>query len=329
MSSASFRAKQVAAFAAVYVIWGSTFLAIRYAIDSLPGFTMAAARFLVAGALFLAWARAQGQPWPSRRQWRDAFVIGGLLLLCGNGGVVWAEQHLASGLTALLVATEPVWVAVLLWMTSRRERPRARTVAGVLLGFAGAAVLAAPGLPDVNGDRVPLVPALVVVVAALGWAAGSLYSRRADLPRSVPQSSGMQMLAGGVLLGLAGAATGEWQGFQPSEVSAASWWALGYLMVFGSLIGFTAYSWLVRTTAPTLVATYAFVNPVVAVLLGWLLAGEPVGWRTLAASALVVVSVILVSAGHSSKASLTETPARGESEPCGCRVGPPAISETA
>lgn len=328
MSNASFRAKQIVAFAAVYLVWGSTFLAIRFAIDSLPGFTMAAARFLLAGSLFLAWARFKGQPWPTARQWREAFVIGGLLLLAGNGGVVWAEQHLATGLTALLIATEPVWVAVLLWLTSRRERPQPRTVAGVLLGFAGAAVLAAPGVPGLNGDRVPLFPALITVLAALGWAAGSLYTRRADVPRSVPQSAGLQMLAGGLLLAVAGGATGEWRSFQPSEASAASWWALAYLVVFGSLIGFTAYSWLLRTTAPTLVATYAFVNPVVAVFLGWLVAGEPVGWRTLVASLLVVVSVVLVSGGHRAASAAARASDAAE-RATACKVAPPAVSEIA
>lgn len=328
MSSASFRVKQIVAFAAVYLVWGSTFLAIRYAIDGLPGFTMAAARFLLAGSLFLGWARLKGEAWPTARQWRDAFVIGALLLLCGNGGVVWAEHHLATGLTALLIATEPVWVAVLFWLTAGRERPQPRTVAGVLLGFAGAAILAMPGVPGLNGDHVPLFPALVTVLAALAWAAGSLYGRRADQPRSVPQSAGMQMLAGGLLLAIAGGASGEWQGFHPSLAPASSWWALAYLVFFGSLIGFTAYSWLVRTTAPTLVATYAFVNPLVAVFLGWLVVGEPVGWRTLAAGALVVLSVILVSGGERAERRAAKLRA-AESERCPCEVGSPAASETA
>lgn len=291
----SFRCKQVMAFAAIYLIWGSTFLGIRYAIETLPGFTMASIRFVLAGLLFLGWAGWRGEPRPTLSQWRSAALIGAMLLLLGNGAVVWVEHRIASGLTALLIATEPVWIAVLLWLEG--ERPSPRMAAGVAVGFAGAALLSAPGLGATMA--VPLLPGCVAVMGSLSWAAGSLYGRKADLPRSIVQASGMQMVTGGLLLAVAGLLSGEWSGLDLSAASPTSWLALAFLTVFGSLVGFTAYSWLMRTTSASLVATYAFVNPLVAVFLGWLVADEPVGLRTLSAAVLVVASVILVTGSKS------------------------------
>ncbi len=291
MKPVPFRVQQVLAFAAIYLIWGSTFLGIRYAIESLPGFAMAATRFVCAGTLFLAWARWRGESWPTLSQWFSAVKLGALLLLLGNGAVVWAEHYMATGLVALLIATEPVWLVVLLGFLG--ERPTTRMTLGVFVGFAGAALLALPGLG--SSEVVPVLPALVTVAGSLAWACGSLYSRNADLPRSLSQSSGMQMLCGGLLLGVAGALSGEWQAFEIAAVTTRSWLALGFLLIFGSLIAFTAYTWLLRTTSPSLVSTYAFVNPLVAVFLGWLLVDEAVGVRTLSAGLLVVISVLLVS----------------------------------
>ena len=295
--TSSRRLKLILSFAAVYVVWGSTFLAIRYAIETLPGFTMAAMRHGVGGLIFLLWARLSGEGWPKREHWSGAFILGFLLLVCGNGGVVWAEHYVPTGLTALLVGTEPLSVALLLWLTHPRERPTARTVVGALVGFAGAALLALPGLPGA-GQPVPIGPALVVVGAAFTWAAGSLYGRKAHVPRSVVQSAGMQMVCGSVMLVAVGGFSGEWRGLDLGATSMRSWWALVYLTACGSFLGFTAYSWLVRNVAPALVATYAYVNPLVAVLLGWLLLGEPVGLRVVLAGALVITSVILVSAAE-------------------------------
>lgn len=293
----SYRLKLLLSFAATYVIWGSTFLAIRYAIDSLPGFTMAAMRHGVGGLIFLLWARFSGEGWPRREYWAGAFVLGFLLLVCGNGGVVWAEQYVPTGLTALLVGTEPLSVALLLWLTHPSEKPSARTVLGVLVGFAGAALLALPGLPGA-GQPVPIGPALVVMGAAFSWAAGSLYGRKAQVPRSVVQFVGMQMVCGAAMLFVVGGLAGEWRGLDLAATTARSWWALVYLTACGSFLGFTAYNWLVRNVAPALVATYAYVNPLVAVLLGWLLLGEPVGLRVFFAGALVITSVVLVSSAE-------------------------------
>ncbi|HEX4954867.1 MAG TPA: EamA family transporter [Thermoanaerobaculia bacterium] len=292
--SAAFRLKQVLAFAAVYVIWGSTFLAIRIAIETLPGFTMAAVRFLAVATLLLVWARLRGESAPSLRQWGAAALVGGLLFAGGNGAVVWAEQHVASGLVALLVATEPLWVVIVLALTSRTERPRPLAVVGMLFGFSGAALLAAPG---VEGTIQHLPSVIVVVLGSLAWACGSLAARSGNLPRSILLSSGMQMLAGGLILTVMGALAGEWGQVSLAEVSARSLAALAYLIFVGALIGFLAYNFLVRTTAPTLVATYAFVNPMVAVFLGWWLADEQVSSATLVAALLIIVSVVLVTWG--------------------------------
>lgn len=290
----SVRLRQFAAFAAVYVIWGSTYLAIRLAIETLPGFLMSGWRFLTAGTILYLWARWRGAPRPELRYWKSAFIIGGLLLLGGNGSVVWAEQYIPSGLAALLVGTEPLWVVILLWLWPGGERPKPMVVAGLILGFCGAAVLAAPE-KGLDGGPFYYMAIAAVLFACLTWASGSLYARRAEMARSPAMATAMQMLAGGLLLLLTGLFLGETKGFDVQAVSTTSWLALAYLTVLGSLVAFSAYSWLVRNTAPTLVATYAYVNPVVAVFLGWLLVDEPVGWRTLFAAVLIVSSVVLVS----------------------------------
>ena len=293
-SHTAFRAKQAAAFLAVYVIWGSTYLAIRFAIESLPGFLMAGGRFLTAGALLYFWARLRGAPNPTLAQWRSAFIIGGLLLLCGNGSVVWAEQHIPSGLAALLVGTEPLWIVVLLWVWPSGERPKLRTVFGLILGFCGAALLAVPEEGLAGGSMHTLAIA-AMLFACITWAAGSLYARTSEAPKSPIMNTASQMLAGGFLLLIVSSLLGEPFSFNPAQTTPNSWFALLYLIVFGSIIAFSAYSWLVRTTAPTLVATYAYVNPVVAVFLGWLLANEPVTWKTIAASVLIISAVLIVS----------------------------------
>lgn len=294
----------LAAFAAVYLIWGSTYLAIKYAIETLPPFLMAGTRFLVAGALLYAWARWRGQKSaddeaaerPRPAQWRAAVIVGGLLLLCGNGGVVWAERYIASGLAALLVATEPLWIVLLNWTRPGGVRPNAKVALGLLTGFAGMLLLVGPGL---NGSSdsggVNLFGAGLVVAAAFAWAAGSLYSLRAPAHRSALVASGMQMLAGGTLLMIASLLAGEWTRFDLNRASARSVIALLYLVVFGSIIAFTAYGWLLRTVTPARVATYAYVNPIVAVVLGWALASEPLTGRTLLAAGVIVASVALIT----------------------------------
>jgi drug/metabolite transporter (DMT)-like permease len=290
------RASIVLAFAAVYIIWGSTYLGIRYAIQTLPGFLMAGTRFFIAGAILFTWAKLHGGRVESLAQWRRAFVIGALLLLCGNGGVTWAEKYIASGLAALLVATEPLWVVLLNW-SATHKRPNAKVLLGVVIGLVGVALLVGGGGLS-NGQPVSalsLAGVAVVVLAGLAWAGGSVYAARRPIIASTSMASGMQMMAGGGLLLLLALVTGD---FKRLNLGAASWVSLGafgYLLIFGSLVGFTAYSWLLNHVTTARAATYAYVNPVVAVLLGWFFAHEPLTLRMLSAAAVIVGSVVLIT----------------------------------
>lgn len=294
------RALIVVAFLCIYLIWGSTYLAIKYAIVTLPPFFMAGTRFLVAGAVLFAWGSlrgrgAGGRTRPSLAQWRGALIIGGLLLLCGNGGVTWAERYIASGLAALLVATEPLWVVILNWM-SGGSRPNGKVVLGLLTGLAGVALLVSGGLSGSSASAgMSLVGAGVVIAAGFAWAAGSVYSIRRPIKASTLRASGMQMLAGGTLLALLGVITGEYRRVDFHQLSWVSIGALLYLIVFGSIVAFTAYSWLLKTVTPARAATYAYVNPVVAVLLGWAIASEPLTARTLIAAGVIIASVALIT----------------------------------
>jgi drug/metabolite transporter (DMT)-like permease len=294
----------VLAFAAVYVLWGSTYLAIRLAIETLPPFLMTGTRFTAAGLILFTWAVLKGERFiPPLSQWRTAFIVGGLLLLGGNGGVTWAEKYIASGLAALLVATEPLWVVILNWAASR-IRPNSKVLLGVLIGLAGVALLVSDGLGRANGGSwFTLVAGAVVLIAAFCWAAGSVYSSHQPIKVSTLMAAGMQMIAGGSLLLLLAVVHGD---FQQLSLSHASWTSIGaffYLLVFGSLVGFTAYSWLLNNVTTARAATYAYVNPVVAVFLGWLIAGEPLTSRMLSAAAVIIASVILITTFGSDRRS--------------------------
>lgn len=286
----------ILAFAAVYVLWGSTYLAIRYAIETLPPFLMAATRFLIAGAILFGWATLNGERIRyALSQWPKALVIGGLLLLCGNGGVTWAEKYIATGLAALLVATEPLWVVILNWGLSGK-RPHEKVLLGVLIGLAGVALLVSDGLTSVGaGSQMNLVSAVVVLLAAFCWAAGSVFANRSPIKASTSMASGMQMLGGGLLLLVVAVIVGDFNRFNLVNASWRSLGAVCYLVVFGSLVGFTAYSWLLRNVTPARAATYAYVNPVVAVFLGWFLAGEPITSRMLLAALIIIGSVVLIT----------------------------------
>jgi drug/metabolite transporter (DMT)-like permease len=286
------RAQVWIALAAVYVIWGSTYLGIWYAVQTLPPFLMAAARFLTAGVLMYAWARPRAER-PTLANWRATAIVGGLLLAGGNGGVVWAEQHVPSGIAALLVATLSLWMVLLEWLTGG-PRPTLRAVLGLLIGFGGLALLVGPG-EGLGGAGVDPLGAGVLVLASLLWAIGSVYSRGAPMPKSPLLGTGMEMLAGGALLLVFGSITGEWARLDLAAVSRESWLGLLYLIGFGSMIGYTAYVWLLRHAPLSLVSTYAYVNPVVAVLLGWLIAGEPLTARTLLAAGIIVAAVVVIT----------------------------------
>lgn len=279
-------------FAAVYLLWGSTYLGIRFAVASLPPFLMAGARHLIAGAVLYLLCRARGAPRPSGLHWRSATLLGALLLLGGNGLVSVAEQTVPSGVTALLVAAVPFWM-VLLNALEQKTAPRLSVLAGLLLGVLGLAVLVFPA-GSRRPDHLDSAGVWMLLAATFSWAMGSLYAHRAPLPKSVFLGIGMEMLAGGVLLWLVGFATGEGQGLHWAAFTPKSLLALAYLVVFGSLLGFSAYVWLLKVTTPARASTYAFVNPVIAVLLGWALAGEPLTPRVLIAGGTIVAAVCLI-----------------------------------
>ena len=292
----SSRALIILAFAAIYLLWGSTYLAIRYAIDTLPPFLMAATRFLVAGTILFAWAALSGERIRyALSEWPKALLIGGLLLLGGNGGVTWAEKYIATGLAALLVASEPLWVVLLNWGITR-QRPNAKVLLGVFIGLAGVALLVGDGLGEADASsRMSLVGSGVVLLAGFSWAAGSVYANHRPPKASTSMASGMQMLGGGFLLLVLALVAGD---LPRLNLAAASWLSIGavcYLIVFGSLVAFTAYSWLLRNVTPARAATYAYVNPVVAVFLGWFLASEPLTLRMLIAAVIIIGSVVLIT----------------------------------
>ncbi len=302
----SLRLQIALAFLAIYTIWGSTYLAIRIAIETIPPFLMAGIRFLIAGGALYLWTRLRGAPTPTRPNWKAAMIIGGLLLLGGNGGVVWAEQYVPSGLTAVLITTVPLWMALLEWKRYDRTRPAVPIVLGLVLGFAGVVLLVGPEELAGSG-AVNRVGAAVLILASLSWAIGSLYSRKAPLPSSPLQSTAMEMLAGGLLLSTAGLVSQEWVGFQPGEASFRSLVSLAYLVVFGSLVGFTSYIFLLKATTPTRVSTYAYVNPVIAVMLGWAIAQEELTLRTMIAAAIIVAAVVVITTYRATVNHTTKT----------------------
>jgi len=289
------RARLIAAFVAVYVIWGSTYLAIRFAVQTLPPLLMASARFVIAGVIVLLWARLRdGAAWPTRVEWRVGLISGTLLLLGGNGGVSWAEQRMPSGIAALLVAVVPVFMVLLEWLRPGGTRPTAAVFAGVGLGLAGLAMLLGPdALRDGTGSDA--VGALVLVLASLAWAAGSLYTKFAPKSSSGTMATGTQMLTGGLALLVAAVVAREPAQLDLAHASTRSLVSFLYLLTFGSLIGFTAYVYLLAHTTAAKASTYAYVNPVVAVLLGWAIGHETVTSRTVLAAAVILAGVAIIT----------------------------------
>lgn len=297
--------KLVVAFAAVYIIWGSTYLAINFVVmpdPSVPGsvglppFIMAGARFVLAGAILYTWALYKGAARPTRSHWANTALIGTLLLCGGNGGVVWAEKFVPSGLTALLVATVSLWIVLVDWLRPRGVQPTMKVVLGVFLGLAGVGILVFKK-DFAGGQRVDPVGAGVLVFAAFSWAVGSVLAKHRKLPSSGLLTTGMEMLCGGISLLVFGTLMGDWGKLELTHVSPKAVISLVYLVMFGSLIGFTAYMWLLKHTAPTKAATYAYVNPIVAVILGWWLNHEPLSWRTAIAAAVIVTGVVFITRG--------------------------------
>jgi len=305
--------KLLSAFAVVYVIWGSTYFAIRVAVQSIPPFLMAGLRHLTVGVAFYPLFRRLSGEKPTGLQWRTTAITGCLLLFLGNGTVSWAERIVPSGITALLVATVSLWMVLIDWLRPGGRRPAPRVIAGFVLGFAGMILLVGP--KHLGGsERVNPVGTLALILASLAWAAGSIYSKHHPLPSSPLLGVAMQSLCGGLILCLVALATGELRGFSFSQVTPGSWLGLLYLILFGSGLGFTAYVYILKHSTASRVATYAFVNPVVALFLGWLLAAEPLSVRTLLASAVILAAVLLViTAPHKDVIEADEAiPAPGE-----------------
>ena len=284
----------LSAFAAVYVIWGSTYLGIHIAIQSIPPLTMAGSRSLIAGLILYAAMRLRGAARPSPTHWRDATIIGALLLLGGNGGVSWAQQTVASGIAALIVAATPLWMILIDWFRPSGRRPGLPVFVGLAVGFAVVALIAL-GRDRFGHRLVDPVGAAVLLFATVSWASGSVFSRHARQPASPLLAIGMQMIGGGIALLIAGAAIGEMPRIHPMAFSHASIVAFIYLTLAGSLVGFTAYVWLLQVSTPARVSTYAYVNPLIAVLLGCLVLGEPLPGRVLLAGGLIVAAVVLIT----------------------------------
>jgi drug/metabolite transporter (DMT)-like permease len=291
--------KTLLAFAIIYFIWGSTFLAIRIGVREIPPFLFAAVRFLIAGFILLAWMVTRRESLPTGRQWVSAFAIALLIFVGDYGLLFWAEQRVPSGLAAVMMATIPAFMALSEIIFLRTQRLTLRLAFALLIGLAGVAVLVSRSL-NLGGAPLDRAGAIALIYASISWSVGSVLTRQLPLPPSKVMSSGAQMFAGGILLVLTASALGEVHRFHPSSVSGEAWLSLLYLIVAGSIIAFTAYVWLIHHQSPTKVGTYAYVNPVVAVLLGYFLAGESLGTRTILGTLLVLVGVVVI----------TTTPAR-------------------
>jgi drug/metabolite transporter (DMT)-like permease len=266
---------------------------MRYAVQTLPPYLLAGTRFLIAGAVLYAWVRWRGAPRPTLKEWRGAAMLGTLLLFLGNGHVVWASQRVPSGVASLLVATVPLWVVVFNWARPGGIRPSGRVVIGLVAGFSGIVLLVGPGKLT-GGNQIDSLGAAVLSMAAICWGVGSVYTSRIKLPPSPLMAAAAEMLAGGAVLVVASVLTGEPSRVVLSAVSLRSLISFVYLIIFGSWVGFTAYIWLLNATTPARAATYAYVNPLIAVLLGWALADEPLSARTLLATAMIVPAVALI-----------------------------------
>jgi len=295
------RWKTLLAYAIIYFVWGSTFLAIRVGVSEVPPFLYAAMRFLVAGLVLFLWMVAQKEPWPSGRQWMSAFLLALLIFVFDYGLLFWAEQRIPSGIAAVMMATIPVFMTLSEIIFLRTQTLSVRLAVALLVGIAGVAVLMNRSL-DLGGIPIDRAGAVALLFASMSWSVASVLTRKLPLPGSKVMSSGAQMLAGGLLLTLAAAALGEFRNFHPTVVSRSAWLSLVYLIVAGSIIGFTAYIWLIHRDSPTKVGTYAYVNPVVAVLIGYILGGERLGLRTILGTFFVLVSVVMITTAGAKRA---------------------------
>lgn len=286
--------KRLLAFAIIYFVWGSTFLAIRIGVHEVPPLLLAAMRFFIAGLALFLWVRARGERLPTARQWAAATLLGFFIFVCDYGLLFWAEQRVPSGIAAVMLALIPAFMAISEILFLGTQKLTLRLAAALIVGLGGVGVLMSHSL-SVGGAPIDRAGAVALIVAALSWSVSSVLTRKVPLPDSKVMSSGAQMLAGGLLLALLAAGLGEFRNFHFSSVSREAWLALAYLIVAGSIIGYTAYLWLLHRESPTKVATYAYVNPIVAVIMGYLFGGEPLDLRTILGTALVLVSVIVIT----------------------------------
>jgi drug/metabolite transporter (DMT)-like permease len=286
--------KTLLAFAIIYFVWGSTYLAIRVGVREVPPFLLAAMRFLIAGLLLYGWMIARGERSPTGRQWASASLLAILIFVLDYGLVFWAEQRVPSGVAAVMMATIPAFMAFSEIILLRTQRLTLRLTLALLIGIGGVAVLMSGSL-NLGGAPIDKEGAAALIVASISWSVASVLSRKLPLPPSKVMSSGAQMLAGGVFLALTAAALGEFRSFQPSAISRGAWLSLLYLIVAGSIIGYTAYVWLIHHESPTKVGTYAYVNPVVAVLVGYFLGGETIDPRTILGTLFVLISVVVIT----------------------------------
>jgi len=294
--------KTLLAFAIIYFVWGSTFLAIRVGVREVPPLVLASMRFVVAGGVLFGWMRLSGTPSPSRREWLAASVLAVCIFVVDYGLLFWAEQRVPSGIAAVMLATIPVFMALSEILILRTQRLTLRLALALVVGIGGVAILVSRSLSQSFGEApIDRAGAVALVIAAISWSIASALTRKLPLPASKVMSSGAQMLAGGILLALTAALLGEFRGFNIRAVSRGAWYALAYLIVAGSIVGFTAYVWLIHHESPTKVGTYAYVNPVVAVIVGYFLGGETVGPRTLLGTLLVLVSVVVITTTRARK----------------------------
>jgi len=297
--------KILLAFTIIYFVWGSTFLAIRVGVAEVPPFLLAAMRFLIAGVVVFSWVRARGTPFPTVREWGSATLLAVLIFVLDYGLLFWAERRLPSGIAAVMMATIPVFMTLSEILIMKTQRLTLRLAGALLVGTAGVAVLVSRSASF--GDApIDAIGAGALIVAAISWSAGSALTRKLPLPRSKAMSSGAQMLAGGVLLTVTAGMLGELRGFHAGAVSLRAWLSLAYLIVAGSIVAFTAYVWLIHHESPTRVGTYAYVNPVVAVVLGYLVAGEAIGMRAILGTVCVLVSVVVITTAP--KTTVTQSP---------------------
>jgi drug/metabolite transporter (DMT)-like permease len=298
------------ALLAIYIVWGSTYLAIRFAVETIPPFLMAGTRFLVSGLILYVWRRAAGDPAPTPRQWRSAIVVGLLLLLGGNGMVSWAEQRVPSGIAALVVASIPLWVTLIDALRPRGIKPDWKIALGLLIGFGGIVLLVTETESFGSPVQMSLAGVGGLLLAAFLWSLGSIYGRDADMPASSLLGTGMEMLAGSVGLFVAATLLGEWKALDISTITSRSFSGLVYLIAAGSLIGFTSYSWLLRNAPVSLVSTYAYVNPVVAIFLGAWLANELISVPIIISALVIIASVVVINTSKQARPKeLAETAA--------------------